>query len=80
MKKKKRGAGTTKSTTTVFASVAFASFITCCTSTPHFTLGPMSRRLFSVNATSSAENGVPSDHEIPERVLMVSCLKSGVYW
>ena len=60
MKKKKRGAGTMKSTTTVLASVAFASFITCCTSTPHFTLGPMSRRLFSVNATSSAENGVPS--------------------
>ena len=80
MKKKKRGAGTMKSTTTVLASVAFASFSTCCTSTPHFTFGPMSRRLFSVYATSSAENGVPSDQEIPERVLIVSCLKSGANW
>ena len=48
MKKKKRGAGMVKVITTVLASVAVALAPACCTSTPHFTLGPYSRSVFSV--------------------------------
>src|SRR5579871_336246 len=77
-KKKNRGDGILNFSTTVLASLAVALSSAWLTSTPHFTFDPRSRRLFIVKATSSAPNGVPSLHLIPERVLIVNCLKSGV--
>jgi len=78
-KKKNRGDGILKFSTTVLASGTTASSSAWLTSTPHLTFGPRSRSEFMVNATSSALNGTPSLQVMPGRVLMVSFRKSAVY-
>ena len=48
MKKKNRGDGIMKFEHHGVGSVAVASSSACCTSTPHFTLGPKSRSVLKV--------------------------------
>jgi len=47
---------------------------------PQRTFAPIVFRLVSVKATSSAVKGLPSLQLMPGRILMVSDLKSGLYW
>ena len=73
------GAGTLKFTSTVLSSLALASWTKVATSAPNLILVPCLADSLIVKATSLALNGWPSLQVTPERVLMVSVLKSGAY-
>ena len=74
------GAGILKFTTTVLSSLAVASCRNVATLLPNLILLPCLAASEIVNATSLALKGWPSLQVMPERVLMVSDLKSGAYW